>query len=100
MAIVVKGTRRSKSCDKGAYITELIVDASNGLQSYELSELKPYADQVQLIVYPPYGVPVRVRIFYSFRYGHWVATTNADDTACNNLLRLPIYSSAGHVCAV
>lgn len=92
----VTGSQRERSCDRYSAITTLLV----GGQFFKLESLKAYADAGQLGVTTRSGITAKVRIFYSHRYMQWVATTNADETVCNNLLQLPVYSNIGSVCQI
>ena len=89
----VRFTVRDDNCDSSSPIKELVLDKPiNGYTVHSVSSLKGLADKGQLWVEPHDGHPkARVRIFYSYAYGRWIATTLADNRQCNNLLSLPIY---------
>jgi len=87
----VIATVRETSCDQGSSITQLVLDRKyEGFRVYGIAQLKELADRGELWVRDRLGNLTRVRIFWSPRYYRWVATTNADETICNNLLSLPI----------
>ena len=90
----VKATERENVCDSRSAIKSLALDQNfNGVNIYAIHDLKGLADAGMLYVnsVETSPKPVRVRIFWSTYYSRWIATTRADDYACNNLLSLPIY---------
>jgi len=92
----VKATYREKDCDSRSPISKLHLDKTfNGYYGHVIKDLVGLADQGKLWVKTgPYCSGVMVRIYYSYAYSRWIATTHADNTECNNLLSLPIFSSA------
>ena len=85
-------TVRSRDCDQNAPIIKLVfAQEYKGFRVHDLEDVKPLADQESLYVRcQRTHRSVLVRIFYSSRYSRWVATTDADNVECNNLLSLPI----------
>lgn len=94
MSYYIKGTYRERPCDRNAAIAGGVLEQKyNGYTVHSLEDLKPLADRHELYVRGTYGCPAaRVRIFWSYTYRQYVATTSADDRVCNNLLSLPIFA--------
>lgn len=98
MKYYVRGTYREDACNKNSAIAGLVLEqAYIGFTVHDLERLKPLADAGLLWVRPGASYPeAPVRIFKSFLYNQYVATTRPDGVQCNNLLALRIfYPSAG-----
>lgn len=93
MRYSVTATAREKACDRSAPIKSLKLDQNfNGFGLHAIQDLRILADAGQLWVKRGFfDDPARVRIFWAAWLSRWIATTNPDETVCNNLLSLPIY---------
>lgn len=91
----VEATYRETDCDKYSPISKLHLDKTyDGFYGHLVKDLKSLADSGRLFVKTgPYCSGVKVKIYYSYTYSRWIASTVADSKECNNLLSLPIYSS-------
>lgn len=91
----VIGTVREWDCDKSAAISSLILDQSwNAYTVHTVANLKDLSDRKLLLsICPRTGKFAHVRIYWSPFHRRWIATTNADDTTCDNLLSKPIYKA-------
>lgn len=91
----VEATYREKDCDNYSPIIKLHLDKKyDGFNGHPVKELKNLADLGRLFVKTgPFCNGVKVKIYYSYAYARWIASTVADSRECNNLLSLPIYSS-------
>tara|TARA_Y100000296_G_scaffold80764_1_gene106790 strand:+ start:250 stop:588 length:339 start_codon:yes stop_codon:yes gene_type:complete len=92
----VEATYREEDCDKYSPIVKLHLNEKyNGFYGHPVKELKNLADSGKLFVKTgPHCNGVKVKIYYSYAYSRWIASTVADSRECNNLLTLPIYSSS------
>lgn len=95
MTYYVEATYRENDCDRNSPITKLHLNKIlDGFYGHQVKNLKPIADAGRLVVKTgPFCTGVKVKIYYSYAYSRWIASTVADSRECNNLLSLPVYSS-------
>lgn len=88
----VTATTRDVDCDSRTAISQLVLDEQyKGSQVWSVRSLYDLANQHSLFSKCDHtGKVALVRIYWSATHSRWIATTNRDNTQCDNLLSKPI----------